>query len=101
MNWSITIWLILMFFCSIVIIGWVYAEYGARQAALYGQYLSITKNIETVLDKEVCESHYNWILRLFGELQDCKYKDKERTHVLWIRFREKYLEFEKQSVSEK
>ena len=99
-NWSITIGLILLVIG--IIIGGIYfiAWYGKQQARLANEYMRYYEKIKKVLDYEICEQNFDWLLRLLNGLGQCKYKNREMTEVLTMEVLKKYKDIAERQVSE-
>ena len=101
MNTLTTIYLVILFFMTICVILWLIWENGkinAKNAADYDKFYSqIYVIIET---HEVCEMNYKYIMRLLTRLGKMKYRNKEKTSVLTMRFFRKYQDIAKKRVKE-
>lgn len=90
-TWLMTIFAILMLMMFLLIAAWMCVEYGNKQATHAAEYETKYAKIEQIIDTyEVCELNFDWINRLFDHLYELKYKNPERTEVLYNQFREKY-----------
>ena len=66
------------------------AKIGARNARLHDEYMRYYEKIQRVMTYEVCEQNYQWLCRLFYQLDNCKYKNPEMSEVLCNEFRIKF-----------
>ena len=76
------------------------AKIGARNARLHDEYMRCYEKIQKVLDYEICDANYDWIMRLLERLAKCKYKNREMTEVLTMQFFRQYKEIAEKRVSE-
>ena len=79
---------------------YVIARIGMRNARRYDEYMKCYEKIQKVLDYEICDANYDWILRLLERLGKCKYKNREMTEVLTMSFFHKYKEIAEKRVKE-
>jgi len=99
-NWSITIGLVLLLIAIIIGGAYFVVWYGKLQAKLANEYQMCYDKIHRVLEYEVCDQNYDWLLRLLTRLGQCKYKNREMTEVLTMEFFRKYEKIAKERVSQ-
>ena len=77
------------YFC----IAWYIAEYGKKQAKRYQEYELLYDRITFIIQEyDITEQTYDYLMKLLERLGQMKYKDKEKTSVLTIKFLTKYKE---------
>ena len=89
-NKSITVCLIVLLFAIIIGGAYFIAWYGKEQTRLYNEYMRYYEKIQRVMTYEVCEQNYQWLCRIFYQLDNCKYKSPEMSEVLCNEFRIKF-----------
>ena len=92
-----TILLIMAYFC----IAWYISEYGKNQARQYQEYEHLYSRITYVIDEyDITEQTYDYLMKLLERLGQMKYKDKEKTSVLTVKFFVKYSEIRLKRLNE-
>ena len=90
MNWLTTFILLSLFAMALIVVVFLIIEYGKKVAREAAEYDKIYDKIQRIMSYEVCEQNYDWIMRKFEELRNCKYKKTEKTEVLCNEFRIKF-----------
>ena len=89
-NWTITIMMCVLGILVLVTGAYFIVWYGKEQTRLYNEYMRYYEKIQRVMTYEVCEQNYQWLCRLFYQLDNCKYKSPEMSEVLCNEFRIKF-----------
>ena len=101
MNTLTTIYLVILFFMIITVACYFIWEEGKRNAKNAADYDKFYSQIYVIIEThEVCEMNYKWIMRLLTRLGKMKYRNKEKTSVLTMRFFRKYQDIAKKRAEE-
>jgi hypothetical protein len=86
---------------AMFVVAWAIVEYGKKQMRLEKEYDRVYKWIQSVIDDwKVNEQSYKYIMRLFDQLNSLKFKNKEKTSVLFTNFLLKYKTIANDTIQE-
>jgi hypothetical protein len=86
---------------AMFVVAWAIVEYGKKQMRLEKEYDRVYIWIQLVIDDwRVNEQSYKYIMRLFDQLNSLKFKNKEKTSVLFTNFLLKYKTIANDTIQE-
>lgn len=100
-SWSITIGLIFITLIIIIYGAYYIANRGRKNVIESNEYDKKYSAIQRIIRRyQVCEVNYYWIEKLFVNLGQCKYKNPEKTEILYNEFRDRYKSVTEKLISE-